>query len=388
MNSFAHTIHDNGPVPTVTDLTSNHLLITGQTGSGKTTTTLALLSQLQQSNATTIVLDPTGEYVKLPNTTIYRLGENAYLDVGQFSSQQLLQLAGISQQLAPIVNQAMDALRIMQNLHGQAQLFRKINYPIRDYQRDLSQLQSWANSYPVQLLARQLVEEMVVPYSDQRANYQLLGQQYDYQQINRNWSTITQLRERLISAEFQALFGTRLKKGQSLTELNFVLQMFLNEHSSHKTLVIDLSLLKRYEDCQRIVISLLLKQLLNYRLQNPSKIPVKIVIDEAHRYLPSDERLTMNGIFQVAREGRKCGLGLMLTTQSPLDLPTRLRSQFGNLIVHHLADDHEAEALAMRGINTAQLGVGEAYVKQGLQQPVAVKVALPNWWKKERTWRI
>ncbi|MGY0220992.1 hypothetical protein ACW18Z_04775 [Limosilactobacillus fermentum] len=38
--------------------------------------------------------------------------------------------------------------------------------------------------------------------------------------------------------------------------------------------------------------------------------------------------LARNGIFQVLREGRKLGLSMIMTTQSPLDLPAELRSQF------------------------------------------------------------
>lgn len=59
-------------------LTDQHLLVVGQTGSGKTTPTLALLNQLQQTDQTAIVLDPTGEYAQLPNAVTYRLGANAY----------------------------------------------------------------------------------------------------------------------------------------------------------------------------------------------------------------------------------------------------------------------------------------------------------------------
>lgn len=56
--------------PVDQDLTSQHLLVVGQTGSGKTTTTLALLDQLQRTDQTAIVFDPTGEYTQLPNAVL------------------------------------------------------------------------------------------------------------------------------------------------------------------------------------------------------------------------------------------------------------------------------------------------------------------------------
>ena len=71
------------------ELTNRHLLIVGQTGSGKTTSTLTLLDQLQNSGQANIVLDPTGEYAQLPNAIVYRLGENAYLEPGEFSNNPI-----------------------------------------------------------------------------------------------------------------------------------------------------------------------------------------------------------------------------------------------------------------------------------------------------------
>lgn len=64
------TITDQSAIDRLTNaMFSCHLLIVGQTGSGKTTSTLSLLSQLQQLDQTAIILDPTGEYAKLPNAS-------------------------------------------------------------------------------------------------------------------------------------------------------------------------------------------------------------------------------------------------------------------------------------------------------------------------------
>lgn len=382
MRSFAGSINDSDKVPTVQELTDAHLLITGQTGSGKTTTTLALLSQLQRLATTAIVLDPTGEYAKLPNAVVYRLGENAYLDAGQFDAPTLLHITGVPQLFCQLAKQAMNSLRIMQNLHGTAQVFKKINYPIDKYQQQINQLESWTASYPVDLLPAQLIEELVVPYADQRANYQVLGQEYNYRRIQEAWPSLTQLREQISLPAFQALFGTGKSATDPLVELNYVIQMFLNQPVDHQTLVIDLSALRQHETVQQAVISLLLKQLLTERLRHTHQLPVKIVIDEAHRYLPTEDQLTANGIFQIAREGRKANLSLILTTQSPLDLPSRLRSQFTNLIIHHLAAPQEWAAFPWAHTTVDNLGVGTVMMKAGLAAPLTTRINLPEWWKR------
>lgn len=103
---------------TATELTKRHPLVVGQTGSGKTTTTLALLSQLQQTSQTAIILDPTGEYAKLPNTITYRLGVNAYLEAGALTAPQLLRVLELPADpwLVTKLEAAITALRIQKNL--------------------------------------------------------------------------------------------------------------------------------------------------------------------------------------------------------------------------------------------------------------------------------
>ena len=382
MKALGLDLDDNRSSFTVKQLTKHHLLITGQT---KTTTALSLLSKLQNCNMTTIVLDPTGEYAQLPNATVYRLGENAYLDAGQLSGKQLALLTETPLTLAPLIDRAIHSLRIMQNIMGRQQVMKKIGLPINDYQNQLTQLETWAQSYPIQLLPQQLIEEMIIPYDDQQANYLLLGQQYDRQNINSHWSALSNFREKLLTPAFRTLFGIQTTAKQSLTELNFVLKIFLNQSSEHKTLVIDLSLLKRYENSQRLVISILLKQILNYRLHHYQTLPAKIVIDEAHRYLPSEEQLFQNGIFQMAREGRKFNLSLILTTQSPLDLLSRLRSQFANLIIHQLVDQEETAALGVANYHeVTQLKVGKAFIKVDNHPLQKVYIDLPEWFRKEQ----
>lgn len=367
------------------ELTKRHLLIVGQTGSGKTTSTLTILDQLQTNAQANIVLDPTGEYAQLPNAIVYRLGENAYLEPGEFSASQLIDALGLKfdSQLKMAAVFAVNDLKIQNNLLNQPGCYVRISQPINTHQHEAEQLGRWAKSYDVQLLPDQLIEEFVIPYADQRADYHLMGQQYDHKLIAAEWSSIIQLRESLASLPVRKLFGSISQPGQVKTELNFVLQMFLDQRSAHKTLVIDLSALKTLAIGQRAVISLLMKRILERRLTHAADFPVNIVIDEAHRYLPADEfSLAENGIFQVLREGRKAGLNVVLTTQSPLDLPAKLRSQFPNLLVHHLASPEEISSLNLdqQLVSTVSgLGIGQAIACLLNQSPRVIDVPLPSW---------
>nr|WP_303093921.1 ATP-binding protein [Limosilactobacillus mucosae] len=340
---------------------------------------------MQSSGQANIVLDPTGEYAQLPNAIVYRLGENAYLEPGEFSAAQLIEALGLhfDERLSTAAASAVNDLRIQNNLRNQSGCYQRISQPIAAHQQELEKLGRWSKSYAVQLLPDQLIEELVIPYDDQRADYQLLGQTYDRQLIAAAWPKIIQLRELLASLAVRKLFGMIHQPQQVKTELNFVLQMFLNQRSAHKTLVIDLSALKTLAIGQRAVISLLMKRILEHRLQHNAAFSVNIIIDKAHRYLPADEtKLAENGIFQVLREGRKVGLNMILTTQSPLDLPAKLRSQFPNLLVHHLASPEEISSLNLDTqlvATVSGLGIGQAVACQLNQPPRVIDVPLPGW---------
>jgi hypothetical protein len=67
--------------------------------------------------------------------------------------------------------------------------------------------------------------------------------------------------------------------------------------------------------------------------------PVLVVLEEAHRYLGEEATaLTRNSANRVAREGRKYGVGLLLVTQRPDELPKTALAQCGTLISLRLSN--------------------------------------------------
>jgi uncharacterized protein len=70
--------------------------------------------------------------------------------------------------------------------------------------------------------------------------------------------------------------------------------------------------------------------------------PVLIVLEEAHRYLgTSASNLTRDSANRIAREGRKYGVGLMVVTQRPTELPDTALAQCGTLIALRLANSSD-----------------------------------------------
>ncbi len=68
--------------------------------------------------------------------------------------------------------------------------------------------------------------------------------------------------------------------------------------------------------------------------------PVLFVLEEAHRYLNDEDAndVTARAAARIAREGRKYGVGLVLVTQRPSELPETALAQCGTLIALRLTN--------------------------------------------------
>ncbi|MHB8870193.1 MAG: ATP-binding protein [Thermoleophilia bacterium] len=70
--------------------------------------------------------------------------------------------------------------------------------------------------------------------------------------------------------------------------------------------------------------------------------PVLVVLEEAHRYLGEGaSTLTRESANRIAREGRKYGIGLLLVTQRPAELPETALAQCGTIIALRLSNSED-----------------------------------------------
>lgn len=99
--------------------------------------------------------------------------------------------------------------------------------------------------------------------------------------------------------------------------------------------------------------------------------PVLVVLEEAHRYLGEDSaELARSSANRIAREGRKYGIGLMLVTQRPSELPDTALAQCGSIIALRLSNQSDQNKIraalpdSLAGLATVlpSLRTGEAIV--------------------------
>lgn len=109
-------------------------------------------------------------------------------------------------------------------------------------------------------------------------------------------------------------------------------------------------------DSLDIVLYLLFKTIYQYKVQQrkevyPNPTHLTLVLEEAHRYINSNLEETKLGnyyIDKLSREGRKFGIGLIISSQVPSMLSQEIVSQCNSVIIHKITSKRDMEFL--RGV--------------------------------------
>jgi DNA helicase HerA-like ATPase len=112
----------------------------------------------------------------------------------------------------------------------------------------------------------------------------------------------------------------------------------------HSVTILDLS--EVASDVLGTVTGLLGRLLLEFaqRIEPRGSFPILLVLEEAHRYIPrtSVRPLQSSAAFErVAREGRKFGVSLMVSSQRPSELSPAVLAQCGTLIAHRMVNSED-----------------------------------------------
>ncbi|RXR27161.1 ATP-binding protein [Oerskovia turbata] len=134
-----------------------------------------------------------------------------------------------------------------------------------------------------------------------------------------------------------------------------------------RAVVVDLGSLHTHEE--QLAVSLaLLDHLWAGRAERKPRL---IVIDEAHNVVSAEpatqlQRLTTERVVQIAAEGRKFGLWLLLSTQRPSKIHPNVLSQCDNVIVMRMSSPADlAELEAVYGFAPPELLAATPFFRQG-----------------------
>lgn len=165
------------------------------------------------------------------------------------------------------------------------------------------------------------------------------------------------------------LSDVRVKKviDNNTLQLNDWLDNYIGANNQESLTIIDLSLLP--SDVTSIITAVIARMVFEtqqrYLKLNKQCLPTVLVMEEAHyfvkRYNDDSENFGASiqccKIFEkIAREGRKFGLGLVLSSQRPSELSPTVLSQCNSFLLHRISNDRDQELIHrllpdnMRGI--------------------------------------
>jgi uncharacterized protein len=124
---------------------------------------------------------------------------------------------------------------------------------------------------------------------------------------------------------------------------------------------------------------------------DPESIPLNLILEEAHTYIPEDSdskfNISKERVERIAKEGRKYGIGLTVVTQRPSNVSTTVLSQCGTYIALRLTNDIDQnkikrllpDTLAGQVDFLPSLRDGEAFVSgDSINLPRKVQFRVPN----------
>lgn len=385
-------------------LFGRHCAIVGTTGGGKSYTISRILEEfLHLNKSKAILIDATGEYENfydLENVKTVKFGandEDTFFHYSRLRTMDLVALFRPSENSQkPKLIEAIKSLKLVKQLQLNESytqnIYVKANKPKNSFFTALGRyrtiIESDKSDFKLGNLTSQIYEECI-----NTGDTNNFG---NYNGNERNWvsSLIGRIEHLRGKREFKNIFGFD-KQLDDNNEFNQELEDFLDDSQTGKTLFIislkDASFEKGLREILTNAIgSYLLDEARDYKFKEN---PIVLFVDEAHQFLKksisddSFQDLELDAFDKIAKECRKHGLFLCISTQTPRDIPVGTLSQMGTFIVHRLINETDRSVIekACSEGNKSSLSYlptlqsGEALlISIEMPMPIIIKIKEPN----------
>jgi uncharacterized protein len=356
----------------VDDLLGKHFAILGTTGTGKSCTTALILRAIleQNPNAHLVLLDPHNEYatafpewgevvsprnMQLP---YWLLTFEEFIEVVLGNTADRKQEVELLQELIPVAKGRYTTSRAEKNTPNS---LRKGLNPDTKFTVDtpvpyrMSDLLSLID----ERMGRLENKKDISPYRNIKQRIEFIGQ----------------------DPRYAFMFG-------SLTVYDGMAQIlgriFRVPVASKPITILELTGIPH--EIVNVVVSVLCRMTFDFALWSEGQVPVTLVCEEAHRYVPANSAMGFEpckrAIAKIAKEGRKYGASLCIVTQRPSEIDPTILSQCNTVFALRMSNDRDQEivtsAIADTGSGLLEflpaLGQREAIAfGDGVTLPVRIK---------------
>lgn len=394
-----------------------HCAVIGTTGGGKSYTVTNLLEELIRHCGKAILFDATGEYKTLADkyttnidsfTFIPEEGENrSVFHYSHLSIEDIfLMLKPSEQTQKPLLMEAIKSLKLLEVLtpteketisidsNGALVKQDQLKRPIRTLMARYSdEVNSSIASFDFTKLIYQITNECVY-----QTGYNDTTKWGGADNKTKDYAVSLMLRiNNLLSGDTGALNKELFGVGEALdttTNIMNIIEFFMSSGNSKSILRISFEKVPFESNIREVLVNAIGRMLLNQARKGMYKYnPLILFIDEAHQFI-NKTVFTENGgnsqltaFDNIAKECRKLGMYLCLSTQMPKDIPIGTLSQIGTFFVHRIINENDRNIVekATSNVNKAALNylpilsAGEVLViSVDLPIPIILKIKVPK----------
>ena len=300
---------------------SKHFAVLGSTGTGKSTSVALILHRISELSPEghIVMIDPHGEY------------SAAFKNCGEIFNVDNLQLPYWLMNFE-------EHCEVFLTTHGSERqrdgdILAKCLLAARTKGKDMSQYGKVTVDSPIPYLLADLNTILV----NEMGKLDRAGDTLPFQRLK------TKLDELRADPRYTFMFSGMLV---SDTMGAFVAKLFRLPSHGKPISIVDVSGVP--SDVTSVVVSVLARMVFDYAIwsRTEAQRPLLLVCEEAHRYVPKDDRQESGQavrkiLERIAKEGRKYGVSLGLITQRPSDLAEGVLSQCGTIVSMRLNNDRD-----------------------------------------------
>ena len=349
----------------VDDLLGKHFAILGTTGTGKSCTTALILRAILEKNPAThiVLLDPHNEYA------------TAFGDWAEVISPRNMQLPAWLLNFEEIT----EVLIGDPERKAEIEILQEL-IPIAKSRYSSGRNRESQSVRRGVLDAGRFTVDTPVPYrvSDLTS---LIDERMGKLENKRDLTPYRQLRQKIDSISQDGRYAFMFGSLTVYDGMSQILSRIFRVPVGGKPITI-LELTGIPSEVVNVVVSVLCRMTFDFALWGEGQVPVTIVCEEAHRYVPLNASLGFEpckrAIAKIAKEGRKYGASLCIVTQRPAEIDPTILSQCNNVFALRMSNDRD-QAIVQSAVADTGSGLMEFLPSLGQREAIAFGdgVALP-----------
>ncbi|HXF55923.1 MAG TPA: DUF87 domain-containing protein [Hyphomicrobiaceae bacterium] len=347
----------------VDELLGKHVAVLGTTGTGKSCSTALILRAILQKNpaAHIVLLDPHNEYAP------------AFGEAAEVISPRNMQLPFwllTFEEAVEVLFSDVQARKAEIDILQELIPLCKSRYALgRKESQNLRRISLDPGRFTVDTPVPYRISDLLAMIDERMGKLENKRDLQPYRQLRMAIDTISQ------DARYAFMFGSLTVYDGMAQILGRIFRVPVN----NKPITI-LELTGLPTEIVNVVVSVLCRMTFDFALWSEGKVPVTLVCEEAHRYVPANPALGFEpckrAIAKIAKEGRKYGASLCIVTQRPAEVDPTILSQCNTLFALRMSNDRDQE-IVQSAVSDTGSGMLEFLPALGQREAIAFGDGVP-----------